>query len=429
VPSSCRRPGSSAHHGLALGCLLLASHACSDSEPSQDSVLDSRIDSAGITIVTNSEATWTQAPVWRVGSTPRTVIGEGQFDEGQALLFAFSATVLVDGRIVVANVGTLELRVFDRDGHYLNAIAREGPGPGELRSLYGVKRLGRDSVIATGGGLAHIFDRNGVFVRRFQLHPPIPPGVTMQSPGLLGVFDTGELLVSQRPRIPTDPDFVGPYRDTVVINIQDSDGSPLREVGRSLGREKYRYREGRVGVGFTLDMPMPREVFVLASGRHIYRVSNEKYEIQVRSPSGKLQMLIRKEHHRRPVHRRDMSAYRDHQRQRMLLAAPERRQERFLDALVEALEDIEAPLEFPAIRDVRVDPEGCVWVHEYQPASGAPDWTVFDPDGVILGRARLPDELTRYEQVYEIGRDYVLGRVLGEDAVEFIHVYALERSN
>ncbi|UCF19485.1 MAG: hypothetical protein JSU87_16435 [Gemmatimonadota bacterium] len=76
----------------------------------------------------------------------------------------------------------------------------------------------------------------------------------------------------------------------------------------------------------------------------------------------------------------------------------------------------------PAYSDIVVDLEGNLWVGEYRrPGDDQPRWTVFDPDGVMLGIVETPQRF----RIFEIGGDYVLGRGVDELDVEHIHVYRL----
>ena len=55
------------------------------------------------------------------------------------------ATKLPDGRIVVVNAGTMELRVFDALGTHLATWGGRGEGPGEFRNLVRVEPFPGDS--------------------------------------------------------------------------------------------------------------------------------------------------------------------------------------------------------------------------------------------------------------------------------------------
>ncbi|MDE2761683.1 MAG: hypothetical protein OXQ94_12325 [Gemmatimonadota bacterium] len=51
-------------------------------------------------------------------------------------------------------------------------------------------------------------------------------------------------------------------------------------------------------------------------------------------------------------------------------------------------------------------------------------WTVFDPEGHVLGLVETPERL----KIYEIGGDYLLGKVEGTLGVDHIQIWALNRT-
>ena len=50
-------------------------------------------------------------------------------------------------------------------------------------------------------------------------------------------------------------------------------------------------------------------------------------------------------------------------------------------------------------------------------------WTVFDPEGRVLGFVETPEGLW----IWEIGEDYILGRADDELGVESVQLWPLER--
>ena len=81
---------------------------------------------------------------------------------------------------------------------------------------------------------------------------------------------------------------------------------------------------------------------------------------------------------------------------------------------------------FPAFSSVIGDRAGYLWIREYDfpgEERKAPLWTVFDPGGLVLGYIETPTAL----EIYEIGEDYILGRVHDELEVEYVQVWPLER--
>src|SRR5262249_12788344 len=49
------------------------------------------------------------------------------------------------------------------------------------------------------------------------------------------------------------------------------------------------------------------------------------------------------------------------------------------------------PTKWPALEDMKVDPSGRIWVEDYRREWGGPTtWTLFNPDGTMVGRMTLP---------------------------------------
>src|SRR6185436_7139711 len=72
-------------------------------------------------------------------------------------------------------------------------------------------------------------------------------------------------------------------------------------------------------------------------------------------------------------------------------------------------ESIELPKTVPAYKAMLVDSEGMVWVRDYRRTSPSlVTWTVFTREGKQASEVQLPLHLT----VFEIGRDYVLGKFI-----------------
>jgi hypothetical protein len=82
------------------------------------------------------------------------------------------------------------------------------------------------------------------------------------------------------------------------------------------------------------------------------------------------------------------------------------------------------PDRMPAFGTMKVDVLGFLWIQEYAgPRVRDPTWTVFDPDGHVVGTVRTPDRT----QILEIGSDYILGRLSDELDVEYIQLWSLTR--
>ena len=122
-------------------------------------------DSAGAIIVDNAHPAPDSRLPWKVGTQPSLSIGAVDSGEADQLFGVTDATRLPDGRIVIANAGSSELRVFNPDGSHSATWGRRGEGPGEFTtgSPAAVARWPGDSIAAPNrwGGRLSIFDKDG----------------------------------------------------------------------------------------------------------------------------------------------------------------------------------------------------------------------------------------------------------------------------
>ena len=125
-------------------------------------------DSAGVEIVESNRPRWDSTTRGRVSAQPALSIGAIQGDAPYLFHGILGVRRLSDGRLVVANVGTNELRFFDSTGRHLHTVGGEGDGPGEFRfmSLFWT-RAGDTIVVSDARGLS-ILDPQGRFIRRIQ---------------------------------------------------------------------------------------------------------------------------------------------------------------------------------------------------------------------------------------------------------------------
>lgn len=91
-------------------------------------------DSAGVIIVDNEPPAPESRLAWSIGSQPTIAIGSVDSGEADQFFRVTDATRLSDGRIVIANTGSNELRVFNPDGTHAGTWGGMGEGPGEFTS-------------------------------------------------------------------------------------------------------------------------------------------------------------------------------------------------------------------------------------------------------------------------------------------------------
>lgn len=104
--------------------------------------------------------------MWAVSTEPTVMIGGADEREGYLLQQAAGATRLSDGRIVVADMGSAEVRYYDSLGTHLVTAGGDGEGPGEFRFIMQIQRLPGDTllVLSRQPGLTWL-SPNGEYLR------------------------------------------------------------------------------------------------------------------------------------------------------------------------------------------------------------------------------------------------------------------------
>jgi hypothetical protein len=86
-------------------------------------------------------------PEWRVDPVPEIVVGVDDQLPGNALHRVAGATRLSDGRLVIANGGSSELRYFGADGKLIGSVGGYGEGPSSFKLLVNIVRGRADTVM------------------------------------------------------------------------------------------------------------------------------------------------------------------------------------------------------------------------------------------------------------------------------------------
>lgn len=375
-------------------------------------------DSAGIRIVENIRPPDGSRLGWRVDSVAQLSIGAPEGEDPYLLHQVRDAMTLPDGRIVVANRGSQELRVFDRSGVHLATWGGRGEGPGEFNSLLAVSEWRGDSLIAwySQRERLSVLDLDGNFGRTMI---PGDPGDGRDTPE--EAFVNGTILVS---RFSPGGDGLGdglvrPERQYAIV---DAEGGQVAAVALNPGTESYTSTSGDMFMVMTIPFTRSTRTAVWA-GRFVV-APNDAYEITAYGPAGMLELIVRRDHALiapTPAH---LDAYIERQ---VAPRPPEERAER-RQSLREQLAEVPMPETFPAFDDIVADALGHLWVREYDlpgEERGSPLWTVFDPEGRVLGFVETPPGL----RIYEIGGDHILGRATDDLGVEYVQMWSLECSS
>ncbi|MXW17675.1 MAG: hypothetical protein F4X60_09655 [Gemmatimonadetes bacterium] len=371
-------------------------------------------DSAGTRIIENARPPEGSRLDWRLG--PEPLVSIGRMEGGEPYLFhrVFGATLLSDGRIVVGDDGPKELRVFDRNGEYLETWGGQGEGPGEFggAQLWGMERLAGDSILVWHFWYPEltVFGPNGEFVRRF-----IPERSRWDN------WDRRShlwpLSVSRGGLILAGQDDV--YFDPAEVEVWDAGGRLRGSLGAHPARESSRAGDEDGGPLMFGDYVYRRawgDLFIISS--------NRRYEIKAFAVDGSLARIVRMEHVPREPAEVHIEAYIGERLSRI----PSERTDRLAERRRE-LRSMPVAEHLPAFAAVRGDDAlGYLWVFEYEAPGEETAGTlfnIFDSEGRVLGYFEIPEGMA----IMEIGADYVLARVENDLGVHSVQLLPFERGS
>ena len=337
-----------------------------------------------------------------VDSQPFQVVA-GSTPDGAPLLGAVAgATRLADGTIVVADRIGNALKFFDAQGRLVRTAGREGGGPGEFRTLNGVKQCAPDSLFATdvGHGVA-VLSATGAFTRQFRL-PQFAGLVACSREGVLAVVNNGEEEQA--------PEGVEVRRSRAPLLLADAQGAVTRDLGLVSQLEIHSSGNGW--------LPIPGgPIATFAVGRE--RV------VVCPTDSGAVGVYTFRGRRLRPIPldvppRAPSRAYVERFADQFLAAMPEALKARFRERFL-AIPPAE---HLPPCSKILMDPDDNVWVVLSALGDSATTLRVFGPDDRVLGDVTVPAAL----EVLEIGSDYLLASGETPEGEPWVRVYRVRRT-
>ncbi|WP_420449092.1 6-bladed beta-propeller [Candidatus Palauibacter sp.] len=272
--------------GLALGAGAVPAYGAGASPLPQEASVDTL--ESGRIIVRNPLPRRGGGPdEWRLVEELRL----GQVDGTGPEVFGDVHDVAVDerGNIYVLDVGSKEVRVFDRGGRFLRRIARGGEGPGEVRYW---ESLGQALVfqppnrVWIGDGLQQLsFDSLGNELSRiggFPLRGGRPwsrivaaddQGFVYQQVRVMDVEQSGEETISRGftygVRLPVYPEHPNPVlpRDSVLLDSRSSTRT----------MQSRRESGGTISVGGIVKVSIPRRVWGFSRGETVWVANRAAY--------------------------------------------------------------------------------------------------------------------------------------------------------
>jgi hypothetical protein len=398
--------------GAAVVSLLTA--ACGGSGDSSASAEPTVVDSAGVTIVTSHAPLWGEEDRWEVSAFPLVTIGELDGPEDVQLFDVRGARMLSDGRIVIANAGSHEVRFYSAGGEHLLSTGGEGDGPGEYRAIRSIDVTAEDSIFVWDQRLLRIsvLAPSGRFARSFQL--------AASSERVFPVFDRtladGEILVFGGTISSEVPDDGISHGEGLLLRYS-AEGAPGDTLAAVLTRGSLIRRLGGPQDGFSVDtVPFdPGPAWTGAPGG-IFLATGPEFEVRHLGVTGALLHILRIDGHAAPV------------TLELWESAVERLVDGYSDAswaadTREAFLEAESPVFVPPVTALLVG-DGHLFARRYpMPGEDVAEWRVLDSSGVWMGTIAMPEGLL----VWQIGRDFVLGKLTDDLGVERVVVYELFR--
>jgi hypothetical protein len=363
--------------------------------------------------VENTAPRWKEGEAWALSAEPTVDIGVVDGAREYQLSRVTDALRLESGQIALANGGSQEIRFFDRSGKYLHSVGGEGGGPGEFQALSWIRASRGDTLVAYDGRQRRLstFDPQGTFVGSTTLELTAEKGYL--SPA--GQFADGTLFVQLGQVFSPGEVKRGVVRDSASYLRYSSAGALLNPVIRLRGSEAFvESDEKSLSVSSLI---FGRSSLHALVGNQVFAADNDTYEIGLYGMDGKLMELIRRRAEPRPVTRTDFDAVRQEHTEGMDNPSLAKR-------FTDMMEKMPVPSTLPAFANLEVDSEGNLWVQEYPaPAAEGTEWTVFEPDGRMLGAVSMPDRF----RPTRIGSDFVLGIWKDDLDVEHLRMYRLEK--
>lgn len=334
-----------------------------------------------------------------------------------------SPFLLPDGRLVVPDAGSSQVRIFDSAGELLVSAGRDGDGPGEYRAIERVFPYRGDSlaVFDSQSQRVTVLDADGTPARTLPLGDAgvaksgtLPGGRTPVRAFVAGVFADGSFLLRRGEISVGTGDTTSVRRDRFRYSRVDPTGRLLAHIISLPDDEQFVWAEG--GSRSVRPRAFGRTTAVAVHGDRIFVADNTGFGITILDQAGDTVATAHAPRSPRSIDEDDREGW--------IEAEVGKLQGRRLRAVAEkAVRAMNFPEAMPYHGDLVVGTDGRTWLEEYRPphSDEAPVWTVFDTDGRLIGRYLFP----RGFRLSWADRTRALGVRLDELDVETVVAYRL----
>jgi hypothetical protein len=363
--------------------------ACADSEKVDDRAIWT--DSAGVTMVHYPSLPSLEEGRIVLSPEPELIIGHEGAEPAYEFFRIVGVAHLIDGTLVIANAGTVQLRFFDSDGQFLRSIGQRGEGPGEFMNMRGLWLTGGDSLaVWDGGSSLSLFSPDGEFVRSARIAGTPFTGFRQQF-FVRGVLRDGR-VVGFLPSIPPPPGGE-PHRAADLLAFKAFDDAQWDSVQVTPGHESFSEtvpeNPDRISL---MSTTLGAYSFAAAAGSTVALVDAADFRIELYDPDGRLSTVISAALPDIPVTARLLDAHIES----AIELFPPGTSDQAREAFRERIRNAPLASVLPKVRTVFVDSEDRIWVERFgEPGSHTSRWEVFERDGTWIGRIEMPDGFAR----------------------------------
>lgn len=368
-----------------------------------------------------SPATLVSQAAWRVDPAPVTTVRASLTDGAAQFTIAAWATRLSNGEVVIADGLDNDLRVAEASGRVVRALGRKGSGPGEFTMLAWVGRCGADRLYAWDARAA----RAAVFhpVRGFERQFTVPQAAGARAAACsprgnfavhTGIAPRRDAAMNERRQTRDGRQFGIGMLETTVLVLDDSGRTREEHRGVLFGEMLMGQLRPGGGMGGA-PRPLGQLGAFTFAGEDLVIAQTDSLRVDVHGGGG-----ARTGGFAIPAAAGRPGAA-DYERAIGPTAAVVPAQMR--DEIEDFLRAVEPPERYPAFTSVHGSEDGLAWF-VVSPAGIAPTrLRAHRLTGEAVATLEIPAALT----VFEVGRDYVLGRTEDADGEQEVRVYRFTR--
>ena len=353
---------------------------------------------------------------WQLERTPVLVIG-GPGSTGREEFAGIRGVARLDnGAVVVADAGSMELRLFNEKGEFVRAFGRRGSGPGEFEGIGQVTRAGDTLIVSDFQDRLHLWRPDGTLLKTLARAPV----GTLPNPKWMGRLTGGRDVFVGTPAMFQPWNGTTTVEAPIVLRTSPTTTTaiatiPVFEVANVGGRQMpvYLGPAARLAIG----------------ERNICAAWTKMWQVTCFDDAGKPRWRTSRATTPAPLAEADKEAFRESFRRANRHNGPPERVEAIVRSFAFGMER-------PPISRIELSRVGDVWVGPYvlqeetqlgQVGLPVPDrgttWSVLDRNGAWRADIDLPPRF----RLVEAGSDYVAGVLRDADDVESVVVYRIRR--